>query len=111
MVERAGFDVMQAETGEEALRLAAQHPILIILLDLHLPDIDGFEVCRRLRAAPATRDIRICAMTGVYTGSEDKHEALAAGADGLLRKPVDPDDLKATLDALLRTPARAHRIT
>ncbi|SRR6266542_6298140 len=102
MLDHIGFDVVVATSGQDALRLAEKGPDLI-LLDLYLPSLDGFEVCRRLRALPSTRRIPICAMTALYAGSAEKHEILDAGADAFLRKPIDPTELRATLRALLTT--------
>src|SRR6266511_2935371 len=79
MLTHVGFDVVVATSGQEALRLAANGPDLI-LLDLYLPGLDGFEVCRRLRALPSTRRIPICAMKALYAGSAAKHEILDAVA-------------------------------
>ena|SRR2546426_8803542 len=109
MLAHVGFDVVLAASGQDALHLAEKQPDLI-LLDLHLPRLDGFEVCRRLRALPSTRHIPICAMTALYPGSAEKHEILDAGADAFLRKPIDPAELRATLRALLTTSTSARRI-
>jgi len=109
MLAHVGFDVTVAATGQDALHLAEKGPD-VILLDLHLPSLDGFEVCRRLRALPSTRRILICAMTALYPGSAEKHEILDAGADAFLRKPIEPTELRATLRALLATSRSARRI-
>jgi CheY-like chemotaxis protein len=109
MLAHVGFDVIVAANGQDALHLAEKAPDLI-LLDLHLPSLDGFEVCRRLRALPSTRRIPICAMTALYAGSAEKHEILDAGADAFLRKPIDPTELRATLSALLTTSPPARQI-
>src|SRR5437867_5995851 len=61
----AGFEVREAATGADALRGAAEHPDLIIL-DIQLPDIDGFEVCRRLKADPATATIPVLHLSGTF---------------------------------------------
>jgi DNA-binding response OmpR family regulator len=108
ILQRGGFEVVCAENGYEALRLAEQLRPGLIVLDLHLPDIDGFEVCRRLRATAATRNTPICAMTAVSTGSDDTREALAV-ADGIVRKPIDPLKLLATVRAILTASSRARQ--
>ncbi|HVS37224.1 MAG TPA: ATP-binding protein [Gemmataceae bacterium] len=97
----AGFDTREAATGGDALRLAAEGPDLIIL-DVNLPDIDGFEVCRRIKAHPATSSIPVLHMSAVYVRSKDKAHGLAGGADVYLTKPVEPDEVVATVHALLR---------
>jgi PAS domain S-box-containing protein len=97
----AGFDVKEAATGSEALRLAAEKPDLVIL-DVNLPDIDGFEVCRHIKAHPATRSIPVMHMSAVHVTSEDRTHALEDGADVYLTKPVEPKELVAQARALLR---------
>ena len=97
----AGFTTREAATGGDALRLAAEGPDLIIL-DINLPDIDGFEVCRRIKAHPATSSIPVLHMSAVYVRSQDKTHGLKSGADGYLTKPVEPDEVVATIHSLLR---------
>ncbi len=97
----AGFDVKEAATGSEALRLAAEKPDLVIL-DVNLPDIDGFEVCRHIKAHPATRTIPVMHMSAVYVTPEDRTHALEDGADVYLTKPVEPKELVAQARALMR---------
>ena len=102
MLRRAGFRTREARTGADALRLAEEKPDLIIL-DINLPDIDGFEVCRRIKSHPATEAIPVLHLSGVYLRSEDRTPALEDGADGYLTKPVEPREVIATVRALLRT--------
>ena len=93
-----GYDVMPAETGQQALTLAATWTPDVIVLDLGLPDIDGWEVARQLKAAPATSAIPIIALTG----SDLPHErvsAMRAGCERHLAKPCAPADL---VDAIER---------
>ncbi len=97
----AGFDAREAATGGDALRLAAEGPDLIIL-DVNLPDIDGFEVCRRIKAHPATSSIPVLHMSAVYVRSQDRTQGLEGGADGYLTKPVEPGEVVATIHSLLR---------
>src|SRR5436190_7164861 len=104
LFEQAGFSVQEASTGEEALRLAEQNPDLVIL-DVNLPDLDGFEVCRRLRARPATRDVGVVHLSGVHVGADDRTQGLEEGADAYLVKPVEPRELLAHVRALLRVRA------
>jgi DNA-binding response OmpR family regulator len=76
-----GFHVLQASTGTEALRLVRQHPSLVIL-DVNLPDISGFEVCRRIKTNPDTASIFVLHLSGHYVSSDDRSEGLESGADG-----------------------------
>jgi len=101
-LRQAGFEVEEAETAEEALRAARRNPSLIVL-DIRLPDMDGMEVCRKLRADPTTAGIPVLHLTATYATTEDWAAALEAGADAYLTQPVEPLVLVATIRALLRT--------
>jgi signal transduction histidine kinase len=97
----AGFHVIEAATGAEALRLAREEPVLITL-DINLPDIDGFEVCRRLKSDPVTREIPVLHLSASCIGSDHKVRGLEGGADAYLTEPIDQHELVATVKALLR---------
>src|SRR5262249_32798896 len=88
-------------TGSEALRLAATRPDLIIL-EVKLPDIDGFEVCRRIKSDPATRPIPVLQISSTFVDIEDQVQGLESGADGYLTHVAEPLELLATVRALLR---------
>jgi len=98
---REGFKVMEAATGGEALRLAKEGPDLVIL-DVKLPDIGGFEVCRRLKVDPTTATIPVLHLSATYVTDEAQATGLDSGADGYLVQPVDPRVLVASVNALLR---------
>lgn len=100
---RSGFHVVEATTGEEALDLHLTRTFSLIILDLGLPDIDGLEVCRQIRASDD--QVPILILTG-RTNTQDKVRGLELGADDYLTKPFDPSELVARLHALLR---RARR--
>jgi signal transduction histidine kinase/ActR/RegA family two-component response regulator len=94
-----GHETLEAEDGARGIELARAHAPQFGLIDIGLPDIDGYEVARRLRADPATRDMRLVAVTG-YGTQQDQKRALAAGFDVHLAKPVDARvllDILATL--------------
>ena len=97
----AGFEVKEAATGGEALRLTAEKPDLVVL-DVNLPDIDGFEVCRRIKAHPATTAIPVLHLSALHLTPQDKARSLEEGAEGFLAKPVEPQELIAEARALLR---------
>jgi two-component system KDP operon response regulator KdpE len=98
ILREAGFEAVPAETGEEALDLAAVRRPAAAVIDLVLPDIDGVEVCRRLRE---WSEMPIIVLSAV--GDEDaKVRALAAGADDYVTKPFGPRELVARLEAVLR---------
>ena len=83
--------------GEQALKaLQVANPPDLILLDIMMPEMDGYEVCRRLRDDPATRDIPVVFVTG-HSSDEERARGLALGAAGFLVKPVDPDELFSTV--------------
>ena len=99
-LRRAGYEVIEAESGEEALeKLKAQRDIRVALLDVMLPGIDGFEVCRRLRANDA--NIGIIMLTA-RSQEMDKVTGLMTGADDYVTKPFSPAELTARVDALMR---------
>jgi signal transduction histidine kinase len=101
-LRQASFRVIEADTGAEALRRAQADAPDLILLDVKLPDIDGFEVSRRLKADPATASIPVLQITATYSSTEHWAQALNAGADGYLTHPAEPIVLIATIRALLR---------
>jgi signal transduction histidine kinase len=100
-LQREGFRTQQAATGEEALRLAAQGPDAIIL-DVALPDMDGFEVCRRIKAHPATAAVPVLHISGAFVHAEDRTAGLNSGGEAYLTKPVEPREVVAAIRALLR---------
>ena len=99
-LKRAGYETVEAGTGEEALAQLKQNPgIRVALLDIMLPDIDGFEVCRRIRAMD--NKIGIIMLTA-RTQEMDKVTGLMTGADDYVTKPFSPAELTARVDALFR---------
>jgi PAS domain S-box-containing protein len=101
LLRRAGFEVCEAATAAEALRLADGRTDLIIL-DVQLPDACGFDVCRAIKANPATASALVLHLSGVANTPADKASGLEGGADGYLTKPIDADELIAHVRALLR---------
>lgn len=104
ILERAGFEVIEAGNGRTGLKLAETQPDLIIL-DIRLPDIDGFEVCRVLKSRPDLLSIPVLQTSATFVSSENKVEGLDSGADGYLSQPIDNAVLVATVRSLLRTKA------
>jgi PAS domain S-box-containing protein len=101
ILRQAGFEVIEAANGAEALRLVKKNPDLVIL-DVNLPDIIGFEVCRRIKADPATSSIPVLHLSATYLDSQSRVKGLEGGADGYLTHPVEPPVLISTVKALLR---------
>ncbi|MEO5819003.1 MAG: response regulator [Vicinamibacteraceae bacterium] len=102
VLRNEGFTVMEAGTGQEALQLATAHPPDLVVLDVNLPDIDGFEVCRQLRASPRTVRTPVIHLSATFVNDVDKVQGLDAGADGYITHPVEPPVLIATVNAFLR---------
>jgi PAS domain S-box-containing protein len=98
---RAGFDVQEAASGEEALLLDKKPDLA--LLNVHLGGgMDGLELCRRLKANPATALLPVMLISAIFVSAEDHVRALEGGADGYLTAPIDPAELVAQVKALLR---------
>ena len=97
-LEEEGWEVEETANGEDALVAFAQNPSDVVLIDIMLPGIDGFEVCRRIRRLG---DVPIVMVTA-RSDSHDVVAGLEAGADDYLRKPFDPKELSARVRALLR---------
>lgn len=100
-LENAGFDTVEASCGQEALEKAREVPALI-LLDVNLPDIDGFQVCKTLRSDPTTTDIPIVHTSATFVSDDDRITGLETGADGYLTRPIEPRVLIATIRSCLR---------
>jgi signal transduction histidine kinase len=102
ILSHAGFNVFEAATGESALRMISDHNPDLILLDVNLPDVHGFEVCRRIKSAPTSASVIVLQISASSTSAPQATNALNSGADAYLTEPVDSDVLIATVRALLR---------
>ena len=104
-LERRGYEVVTAVDGEEGLRLARSEAPALILMDMSLPVLDGWEATRQLKAMPETRGIPIIALTA-HAMAGDREEAVAAGCDDFDTKPIELERLLGKIEALLGgTPA------
>ncbi|GAA4702554.1 hypothetical protein GCM10023215_47310 [Pseudonocardia yuanmonensis] len=100
-LRRAGYRVLEAATGTEALDRVARDPIDVVLLDVGLPDMSGFEVCERIKSDPAlSRPVIHLSATAIR--GQDRAQGLTRGADAYLVEPVEPDELRATVWSVLR---------
>ena len=98
----AGFTVIEAQTGADALALAADARPDLVLLDVHLPDMSGFTVCQRIKGTPTTANLLVLHISASFIEVSDKTYGLESGADGYLTEPVQPEELIATVRAFLR---------
>jgi two-component system cell cycle response regulator DivK len=100
LLTHAGFVVLEAVTGEEGVRAAEAHRPDLILMDIQLPLVDGYEATRRIKARPELRAIPVVAVTS-YALSGDEAKARAAGCDGYVTKPFSPRQLLAMVRGYL----------
>ncbi len=102
VLRQAGFSVLQSATGAEALKIVDEHSPALILLDVNLPDISGFEVCQRVKKNPKTAHTTVVHVSASNTQTDHQVRGLDSGADCYLVEPVDPTVLVATIKAFLR---------
>jgi CheY-like chemotaxis protein len=98
ILEAEGFHVLSARNGEEALAVVRREHPRVVLLDVMMPKLDGYEVCREIRRDPTLAGTYVLFLTAKGLKA-DEERARAVGADGFLRKPVDDDDLIARIEA------------
>jgi signal transduction histidine kinase len=102
ILERSGFDVVEAGLGLDGITEAKRHLPDLIILDIKLPDIDGYEVCRRIKADQELNYIPVLQTSASFVSSENKVTGLDSGADGYLAQPIEASVLVATVRSLLR---------
>lgn len=108
MLRAGGYNVIEAGGGAKALELAEF--VSAVVLDVHLPDLLGFEVCRLAREREATADLPIICISAMYVSPADQEHGMHTGADAYMPAPIDPEALIATLDELIagRQPTAHH---
>lgn len=102
----AGFRVSEAHNGLQALERALDSRPDVVVTDLNIPGIDGFELTRRLKQDPRTRDIPVVAVTGYAAFAADPGRARRAGCDTVLPKPCSPDDLEGAIRSVIHERSR-----
>jgi len=107
----AGFHVQEAHNGLQALERAFDSRPDVVVTDLHIPGIDGFELARRLKQDPRTLDVPVLAVTGYVAFASDPGRALRAGCDAVLPKPYSPEDLEAAIRNLIEERSRPLKNT
>jgi CheY-like chemotaxis protein len=99
-LQKRGYDVVMAVDGEQGVALAQSAAPALVLMDMSLPGVDGWEATRLIKTAPATRSIPVIALTA-HAMSGDREKALAAGCDDFDTKPIDLERLLGKIEALL----------
>ncbi len=102
ILQVAGFNVIEAANGADALAMVQDRMPDLVLLDVKLPDINGLEVCRRIKAEPSSASVLVLQTSAALTGRADKVRGLEGGADNYLAAPIGADELVANVNALLR---------
>ncbi|HWG97950.1 MAG TPA: fused response regulator/phosphatase [Pilimelia sp.] len=101
-LSRAGFTVREARTGAEALDRLGDDPVDVVVLDVRLPDMTGFEVCKKIKGHPRYAAVPVIHVSAHAVDVGDRTEGLNQGADGYLVEPIDPEELIASVRAVLR---------
>ena len=102
VLQKAGFEVLEASTGKECLESAGRHHPDIVLLDVVLPDVSGVEVCRHIKHDRDLEGTFVILLSGVQVSSEYQAEGLNVGADGYMIKPISNKELVARIQSMLR---------
>ncbi|MCF7859713.1 MAG: response regulator [Candidatus Cloacimonetes bacterium] len=100
LLENNNYEVIKAYNGKDGIELAIEHNPDAVILDIQLPEMDGYEVARELRKIEILKDVLIIVFTS-YAMVGDKEKALASGADGYIDKPIDTDSFISQLEGYL----------
>lgn len=109
IVTRAGYEVIEAVNAAECFRQVCEKRPDMVLLDVVLPDLDGYEICRKIKSDPALSGVYVLLVSGIRTDSEEQSEGLECGADGYVARPVPNRELVARIGAMARI-IRAERV-
>ncbi|HJP95470.1 MAG TPA: PAS domain S-box protein [Pyrinomonadaceae bacterium] len=102
LLKRAGYETLNAKSGAECLRIVAENPPDLVLLDVILPDTSGVDVCKAIKSSERSAGVLVLNISGVRTSAINEIEGLEGGADGYITKPIDGRTLIAHVNALLR---------
>jgi signal transduction histidine kinase len=102
VLRSAGYDVLEADTGADALRLASERLPDLILMDVKLPDMSGIDACRHIKDDPVTRTIPVIQVSATFITDSDQKEGLKGGADIYLTEPLEPKVLETVVSVLLQ---------
>ena len=100
ILKNESYDLIQAKSGEDGVDMALEHKPDVIILDIQLPGIDGYEVLKRIRASEIDGSIPVIAMTS-YAMSGDRERLLAAGCNGYIEKPISPEVVAKQIRAII----------
>ncbi|KAA3648028.1 MAG: response regulator [Chloroflexi bacterium] len=103
VIESYGYQVLAITNGAEAISVLDSRDVHIVLLDVMMPDENGFEICRQIKDKPETADIPVILMTALFD-PQSRSEARLAGANAFFSKPFDMDELKRTMQNLTSSP-------
>ncbi len=101
-LRRAGYEVLEAETGSQALELASRGTVDLAVLDVHLPDMSGLEVCARIKADPRTAATPVMHISAIAVDPEDRSAGLENGADAYMVDPIEPQEMLSMVRSMLR---------
>ena len=102
IVKADGYPVLTAASGEECLKLAGEQKPDLILMDVVLPDINGVELCRRIKSDPELKSIFVVLISGAKISSDEQADGLDDGADGYITRPISNKELRARVNAMVR---------
>ena len=102
ILQRAGYEVLEAGSGTEALKIVREAMPQLVLCDVALPDMSGIDVCRRIKNDPATGSIPVIQISATFVAESDEQEGLKGGADIYLTEPLEPKELETVVSVLLR---------
>jgi signal transduction histidine kinase len=102
ILQRAGYEVVEAATGAEALKIVRETMPQLVLCDVALPDMSGLDVCRRIKRDPATCSIPVIQISATFVAEGDEKEGLKGGADIYLTEPLEPKELETVVGVLLK---------
>jgi signal transduction histidine kinase len=102
ILQRAGYEVVEAGTGTEALKIVREMMPQLVLCDVALPDMNGIDVCRRIKNDPATGSIPVIQISATFVSKDDEKEGIKGGADIYLTEPLEPKELETVVSVLLR---------
>lgn len=102
LLRKAGYHVFEAQNANNCLSILNEEKIDLVLLDVVMPDMDGYEACKKIKAGDNTRQTYVVLLSGMKTSPDDQSEGLEIGADGFIARPVTNRELLARVEAMVR---------